>query len=150
MGPVLVNDPAFLLLYSASICGSCVSSRPPFLLSAGVAILILVTAHETKPAWYYFLGSSPICALLIRSRCSLGGRHFVFCFGYHALHKPSPNGLGCSCALAYVSLFFVHWLPTVVAHASVAEFDVTNSARAFPGSTFVHEPPLRRICSISS
>ena len=27
-------------------------------------------------------------------------------FGCHALHKPSPNGLGCSCALACVSSVF--------------------------------------------
>ena len=34
-----------------------------------MAILVLVTVHETKSAWYSSLSSSPIGALLICSRC---------------------------------------------------------------------------------
>ena len=79
-----------------------------FLLSAGVAILVLVTAHETIPTWYSSFGSSPIGALVICSGCFFGDAilRCFFLFGCHALHKPSPHGLGCSCALAYVSFIF--------------------------------------------
>ena len=38
---------------------------PPLQLSAAMDLLVLVTAPETKPAWHYSLGSSPIGALLI-------------------------------------------------------------------------------------
>ena len=64
-----------LLDYSTSICGSCVSSRSPFLLPAGMTILVLVTARETISAWYSSFGSSPIGALL---RCS--GYYFGGCY----------------------------------------------------------------------
>ena len=58
------------------------------------------------------------------------------------LDKPSPHGLGCSCDLAYVSFYiscigFLQQWP----YASVAEFDVTNLALAFPGPKFVETPP---------
>ena len=43
-----------------------------FLLSAGVAILVLVTAHETIPTWYSSFGSSPIGALVRCSGCFFG------------------------------------------------------------------------------
>ena len=67
-GPALMTP--FPVPYSTSSCGSCVSLRPPsFMLSAGIAILVLVTAHETIPAWHSSLGSSPIGTLLICSRC---------------------------------------------------------------------------------
>ena len=55
------------------------------------------------PAWYSSLGSYPIGALLLCNGCYLGGRYFALFLGCHALHKPSPQGVGCSCALAYVS-----------------------------------------------
>ena len=78
-----------------------------FLLSAGVAILVLVTAHETIPTWYSSFGTSPIGALVRCSGCFFGDailRRF-FLFGCHALHKPSPHDLGWSCALEYVSFY---------------------------------------------
>ena len=63
--------------YSTSICGSCVGSTLPlFLLSAGIAILVLVAAHEIKPAWYSSLGSLPVDTLLIRVGAS---RRTPFC-----------------------------------------------------------------------
>ena len=113
-----------------------------FLLSAGVAILVLVTAHETIPARYSSFGSSPIGTLVRRSGCYFGGRHFALYFGCHALHKPSPHDLGCSCVLAYVSFYiscigFLQQWP----YASVAEFDVSNLVLAFSGPTFVEPPP---------
>ena len=63
-------------------------------------------------------------------------------FGCHALHKPSPHGLGCSCALAYVSFAF-RILASYKSwpYASVAEFDGINLAIAFSGPTFVEPPP---------
>ena len=51
-----------------------------FLLSAGVAILVLVTAHETIPATYSSFGSSPIGALVRCSGCFFGGRYFALFF----------------------------------------------------------------------
>ena len=78
-----------------------------FLLSAGVAILVLVTAHETIPTWYSSFASSPIGALVRCSGCFFGDAILrCFLFGCHALHKPSPHDLGWSCALEYVSFIF--------------------------------------------
>ena len=137
--------------YSTSICGSCVSSRPPFfLLSAGIAILVLVTAHETKPARYSSLGSSPIGALYICSGCCLGGRHFALFFGCHALHKPSPHGVGCSCALAYVSFVFRVLASYCCGPTLALQSLMLSTWRKHPGPTFVQEPPLRLTYSINS
>ena len=46
--------------------GLALVNDPPFLLSAGIAILVFVTARETIPAWYSSLGSSPVGTPLIR------------------------------------------------------------------------------------
>ena len=128
--------------YSTNICGSCVSSRPPlFLLSAGIAILVLVTAHETKPAWYSSLGSSPVGTPLIRvgaSRSTPFGVVFRLSRVAQALSAWSwvfmcPRV--CFFCISYIG--FLHSWP----YASVAEFDVINLAIAFPDPTFVEAPP---------
>ena len=81
-GPAIVHDPL-----SCSLCyeqlWTSVSSRPPFSAfrrhsytrfsnsprtKTGV---VFFPAHETKPAWYSSLGSSPIGALLKCRRCFL-------------------------------------------------------------------------------
>ena len=135
--------------YSTSICGSCVSSRlPPFLLSAGVAILVLVTAHETTPAWHSSLGSSPVGTPLIRVGAS---RRTPFCVVFRLSRVAQAlsawswvfmcSRVCCFC-ISYIG-FLQSW-----PYASVAESDVINLALAFPGPTFV-EPPLRRTYSIS-
>ena len=95
--------------YSTSICGFCVSSRlPPFSAFRRRSYTRFSNSPRNNTAWYSSFVSSPIGALL---RCS--GYFFgdailrcFFLFGCHALHKPSPHGLGCSCALAYVSFIF--------------------------------------------
>ena len=69
MGPALVNDPLSCSFIVQAFVGPTLVHDRPFLLSAGIAILVLVKAHETKTAWYSYLGSSPIGALLISSRC---------------------------------------------------------------------------------
>ena len=128
--------------YSTSICGSCVSSRPPFfLLSAGVAILVLLTAHETTPAWYSSLGSSPAGTPLIRVGAS---RRTPFCvvFRLSRVVQALSAWSWCSCALACVSFVF-RILASYKSwpYASVAEFDFIKLALAFPGPTFVDPPP---------
>ena len=83
-------------------------TTPPFLLSAGIAILVLVTAHETKPAWYYYLGSSPIGALLIRSRCF--SEDAILCW-FSVLTRgtnPLRMGLGVHVLSRVFLLFFVY------------------------------------------
>ena len=104
-GPALVNDPLSCSSQYEHLWVLRCFTNPPFLLSASIAILVLSTTRETKLAWYCSLRSSPIGRLLIRVGAS---RRTPFCvvFGCHALHKPSPHGLGCSCALACVSSVF--------------------------------------------
>ena len=128
MGLTLVNDAPFCSLvvralarpalmtpfptpYSTSICGSCVSSRPPlFLLSAGITILVLVTAHETKPAWYssflpgWYTINTGRClsedaierCISVVTRCTSPLR---MVWGVHVLSR-------------MFLLYFVYWLPT--------------------------------------
>ena len=75
--PALVNDPLFLLLTVRAFVGSAlVHDCLLFLLSAGIGIFVLVTAHETTPAWYSSLGSSPVGTPLIRVGAS---RRTPFC-----------------------------------------------------------------------
>ena len=80
----------------------------PFLLSAGVAILVLVTAHETISAWYSSFGSSPIGALLRYSGYYFGGRYSALFYVSVITRCTSPLHmvLGVPCALAYVSFIF--------------------------------------------
>ena len=51
-----------------------------FLLSAGVAILVLVTVHETILTWYSSFGPSPIGALVRCSGCFFGDAILRFFF----------------------------------------------------------------------
>ena len=50
-----------------------------FLLAAGIAILVLVTAHETILTWYSSFGPSPIGALVRCSGCFFGDA-ILLCF----------------------------------------------------------------------
>ena len=79
-----------------------------FLLSAGVAILVLVTAHETILTWYSSFGPSPIGALLRCSGYYFGGRYSALFYVSVITLCTSPLNmvLGVPCALAYVSFIF--------------------------------------------
>ena len=128
--------------YSTRICGSCVSSRlPPFLLSAGIAILVLVKAHETKPACYSSLGSYPVGTTLIRIGAS---RRTPFCVVFRlsrVVQALSPWSWVFKCSrVCFFCISYIGFLPSWPS-ASVAEFDVINMALAFPGPTFVEPPP---------
>ena len=58
VGPALVNDPLSCSFLVRAFVGPALVHDPAFLLSAGTTILVVVTAHETKRAWYCSLGSS--------------------------------------------------------------------------------------------
>ena len=132
----------FLALYSTSICGSGVSSRPPlFLLSAGVAIVVLVTAHETTPAWYSSLGSSPAGTPLIRVCAS---RRTPFCVVLRLSRVAQAlSAWSWVFMCSRVCFFCISYIGLLQSwpYASVAEFDVINVALAFPGPTFVEPTP---------
>ena len=123
-----------------------------FPLSAGVAILVLVTAHETIPTWYSSFGSSPIGALVRCSGCFFGDA-ILRCFFFVRLSRVAQALSAwswvfmCSrvCFFCILCIGFLQSWP----YASVADFDVINLALTFPGPTFV-EPPLRRTYSIIS
>ena len=50
VGPALVNDPLSSCFLVRAFVGPALVHDPPFLLSADIALLVLATAHETKPA----------------------------------------------------------------------------------------------------
>ena len=78
-----------------------------FLLSAGVAVLVLVTAHEAIPTWYSSFGSSPMGALLGCSGYCFGGRYSALFYVSVITRCTNPLHmvLGVPCALAYVSFY---------------------------------------------
>ena len=117
-GLTSVNDPPFLLLcststcescvsymtpfptpYSTSICGFCVSSRlPPFSTFRQRSYTRFSNSPRNNIGVVFFLWFLPDWCT-IKIQWVLFRRTLfcvVLCFGYHALHKPSPHGLGCS------------------------------------------------------
>ena len=107
------------------------NSRPPFfLLSAGIAILVLVTSHETKPVWYSFLGFSPVGTQLIRV-CAC--RRTPFCVVVRLSRVAQALSAWswvfmCSC-VCFFCMSYIGFLQSWP-YASVAEFDVINLALA--------------------
>ena len=88
-----------------------------FLLSAGVAVLVLVTAHETIPTWYSSFGSSPMGALLGCSGYYFGGRYSALFYVSVVTRCTSPLRmvLGVHVLSRMFLLYFVCWLPAVLA-----------------------------------
>ena len=108
VGPALGNDPFLAPLQYEHLWVLRLFTTPPFLLSAGIAILVLVTTHGTKPTWYSSLGASPIGALLIRSRCF--SEDAILCFFSVATSCTSPLRmvLGVHVLSRVFLLFFVY------------------------------------------
>ena len=88
-----------------------------FLLSAGVAILVLVTARETIPTWYSSFGSSPIGALVRCSGCLFGDAilRCFFCSVVTRCTSPLRMVLGVHVLSRMFLLYSVYWLHAVVA-----------------------------------
>ena len=77
----------------------------------------------------------------------LEGRHFALFFAVSSCTSPLRMVLGVHVLSRVFPFVFCTLTSTVVAHASVAEIDVSNLALAFPGPTFVQEPSIRRVVS---
>ena len=85
-----------------------------FLLSAGVAILVLITARETISAWYSSFGSCLIGALLRCSGYYFGGCYSALFYVSVIMRCTSPLRmvLGVHVLSRMFLLHFVYWLPT--------------------------------------